>query len=130
VEAQRWFAEIKLRACVKIGELSRDLPHGKTGPKPSKLDDIDVAQFDKEAVLQRTGIGIRTAERYEELAGSRADQATQIASAAMETYFAHCAEEGQEVSMRGLRTAVFEAAQAAGLRQIPRPKAVRSQPNQ
>jgi hypothetical protein len=77
VEAQRQFAEIKLRACVKIGELSRDLPHGKPGPKPNKLSDTDVAQFDKEDVLERVGIGMRTAERYEELAGGREEQAMQ-----------------------------------------------------
>jgi hypothetical protein len=41
---------IQLRACVKIGELSRELPKGKPGPKPGngKLSGNDVAQFDKE----------------------------------------------------------------------------------
>ena len=65
-EAQRQFAGIRLRACIRIGELSRDLAHGKPGPKAGKnqLSDTDVAQFDKENVLERSGIELRTAERY------------------------------------------------------------------
>jgi hypothetical protein len=41
----------------------------------------------KEQQLAEVGISTSSAQRYEELAGSREEQAMQIASAAMETYF-------------------------------------------
>jgi hypothetical protein len=110
-EAQRQFAEIRLRACIRIGEISRDLPKGKPGPKrgSSKLNDTDVAQFDKEDVLQRSGIQIRTAERYEELAGPKEEQAEAIIGAATDAYFAEQQQNRKPVSFQGLRGAVRDA---------------------
>jgi hypothetical protein len=110
-EAERQFAEIKLRASIRIGELSRDLPHGKPGPKPGKnqLSDNDVAQFDKENVLETAGIGIRTAERYEELAGRREEQAQKVATNAAELYFAEQKQNEQTPTMGGLKAAVRSA---------------------
>jgi hypothetical protein len=111
VEAQRQFAEIRLRACMRIGQLSRELPKGKPGPKPGqgKLGDTDVAQFDKENVLERTGINIRSAERYEELTGGREEQAQNVAINAAEVYLAKQEETGEMPTMRGLRGAVRQA---------------------
>jgi hypothetical protein len=51
------------------------------GPKLVKLDNTDVAQFDKANVLERTGIEIRTAERYEELTGGKEKQLQDVATA-------------------------------------------------
>ena len=48
--------------------------------------DSDVAS--KTETLTKAGVNIRTAERYEELAGGREQQAQDIALAAADSYFA------------------------------------------
>jgi hypothetical protein len=55
--------------------------------------------------MLRSHISTSTAQRYEDLAGSRGERAMQIASAAMKTYFAKCAEDDEQVSYNGLRSA-------------------------
>jgi hypothetical protein len=106
VESQRQFAEIKLRACVKIGEIRRDLEKAQG----HRAND---GTKSKEEILRDAGIAKRTAYNYEELSGSREEQAMQIASAAMETYFAGCAQRGEQVSYKALRSAVIEVGEAA-----------------
>lgn len=110
-EAERQFAEIKLRASIRIGELSRELPHGRPGPKPDKnqLDANDCAQFDKENVLQTAGIKLRTAEDYEQLSGGREEQAQKVATTAAEYYFAQQKENEEAPTYGGLRTAIRSA---------------------
>src|SRR5215510_4800161 len=76
VESQRQFAEIKLRACVKIGEISRDLE--KAGNQYA----LPADGKSKEQQLAEAGISTSAAHRYEELAGGREEQAMQIAAAA------------------------------------------------
>jgi hypothetical protein len=58
------FAEIRLRACQQIGEISRDLETNKRAR--TDLRDSDDVQTKTEA-LSAVGISLRTAERYEEL---------------------------------------------------------------
>jgi hypothetical protein len=105
-ESQRRFAEIRLRACVRIGELSRELetaqglrPNGRTKSK--------------EDTLQEAGLAKSTALDYEQLAGGKDKQAQNVASAATEAYFAAQQTNGGEVSMGGLKVAVKEAVVAA-----------------
>jgi hypothetical protein len=85
VEAQRKFAEIKLRACVKIGEISRELEKAQTIHTEWHGAEIRLPSDgkSKEQQLAEAGISTSTAQRYEEL----------IASAAMEAYFAKCQED-------------------------------------
>jgi hypothetical protein len=66
-----------LRAVVKIGELSRELDKHQGFDIPD-TDDGNVKT--KTEVLEQAGINLRTAERYEELAGPREEQAQQAAT--------------------------------------------------
>jgi hypothetical protein len=77
------FAEIKLRAVIKIGELSRELDKHQGFDIPD-TDDGNVKT--KTEVLEQAGINLRTAERYEELAGPREEQAQQAIRAAAEFF--------------------------------------------
>jgi hypothetical protein len=107
-ESQRRFAEIRLRACMRIGEISRDLEkaeHGGSGGgskvRPNGLS--------KEETLERAGIAKQTAHDYEQLVGGKEQQAQTIAVAAAESYFATQQENNEPVSMGGLKGAVREA---------------------
>jgi hypothetical protein len=62
----------RLRACIKIGEISRELE--KSPQASGGRHDNDVAPTKTEA-LEQAGINLRTAERYEELTGGREEQA-------------------------------------------------------
>jgi hypothetical protein len=58
--------KIKLRACIKIGDLSRELETNER-VRTDLRDTSDVQT--KTETLEAAGINIRTAERYEELTG-------------------------------------------------------------
>jgi hypothetical protein len=58
---------------MRIGELSREL---ETAKNQYDARDNDVAS--KTETLAKAGVNIRTAERYEELAGGKEKQAQQI----------------------------------------------------
>lgn len=69
-----WVREIHLRACVRIGELSRELEradHGGSGGG-SKFPAVGTS---KAQALADAGLSTSTAHRYEELAGGREEQA-------------------------------------------------------
>ena len=86
-ESQTRFAEIRLRACIRIGEISRDLEkagHGGAGGG-TKIPSTGIS---KEQQLAQAGISTSTAHRYEELAGGKEEQAQSIALEAGEHYFA------------------------------------------
>lgn len=105
-EAERQFAEVKLRACIRIGELSRELekhPQSTGGRHDNGVVPTKTNQ------LTEAGIHPRTAERYEELTGGREQQAKHTATAAAETYFAKAKEDQQPPTIAGLRTAVRSA---------------------
>lgn len=105
-ESQQRFAEIRVRACLKIGELSRELEVSEQA-KGGRHDNGDAPT--KTETLAKAGVNIRTAERYEELAGGKEKQAQKVASAATEAYFAAQQTNGGEVSMGGLKGAVRDA---------------------
>jgi hypothetical protein len=66
-ESQRKFGEIRLRACVRIGEISKELDKSKGGSNPQSTLPIDGKS--KEQQLKEAGISTSSANRYEELAG-------------------------------------------------------------
>lgn len=103
IETQAAFKEIYLRACIRIGEISRELETAQgdrtelhpASRKKSKTD-----------ALADAGISTSTAHDYEELAGGREEQAINAAAAATESYFAGTKAKGEVPSMAGLQGAV------------------------
>jgi hypothetical protein len=69
-DAQRQFAEIRLRACIRIGEISRELETAKHGGAGggSKLPTMGTSKAEQ---LAEAGISTSTANRYEELTGGK-----------------------------------------------------------
>jgi len=72
-EAERQFAEVKLRACIRIGELSRELEKAKPNKGHGVLNGENT--ITKEKQLTEAGISVPTAHRYEELTGGKEQQA-------------------------------------------------------
>jgi hypothetical protein len=106
-----WVREIHLRACVRIGELSRELERAEPGGAGggSKFPAVGIS---KAQALADAGISTSTAHRYEELAGGREEQAQAAGRAAIEAYFAQSRADGAPPTMAGLRGAVRDAVQA------------------
>jgi hypothetical protein len=84
-EAERQFAEIRLRACIRIGEISREL---ETAQGMRNELSADVCTKSKEETLKEAGIPKRTAYDYEELTGGKHEQGQKVAKVAAEKYFA------------------------------------------
>jgi hypothetical protein len=119
VDSQRKFGEIRLRACIRIGELSRELE--KAPPIRGDLLPIAGKKITKEQALAKAGISTSTAQRYEELAGGREEQAQGIASQAAEVYFATQEQLNEPVTMAGLKSAVKESLVKVGHRRMESP---------
>lgn len=118
-----WVREIHLRACVRIGELSRDLDQAQTVRNADGATvRLPAGGKSKAAALADAGISTSTAQRYEELAGGREEQAQAAGRAAMEAYFTRSRAEGAPPTMAGLRGAVRDAVQATLGPPPPRPK--------
>lgn len=121
-ESQQRFAEIRLRACQKIGEISRDLEkakydkgHGTVVPTDGKY---------KTEVLAEAGISTSTANRYEELAGPKEEQAEAVIGAATDAYFAKQQETKEPVTFSGLRGAVKGALESTFGKRISRQRSI------
>jgi hypothetical protein len=99
-ESQQRFAEIRLRACQRIGEISRDLE--KLQGAPTELLPND-GKKSKAETLAEAGISTSTANRYEELAGPREEQAAKVIEAATDDYFAKQQEAKQPRLDRTIR---------------------------
>ena len=106
--AQRNWAEFRLRACMRIGEISRDLEKAEKIGGPGKFKVPNDGKF-KSEVLADAGISTSTANRYEGLVGGKEKQVETTAIAAAESYFAEQRQAEQLVSMRGLKAAVDQA---------------------
>lgn len=102
-----WVREIQLRACVRIGELSRDIDRAE--PSNGHGAGLPTGGKTKAEALADAGLTTSTAHRYEELAGSRDARAQSAGKAAMEAYFAKSRVERAPPTMSGLRSAVREA---------------------
>ena len=126
-----WVREIHLRACVRIGELSRDLDQAQTVRQAEGATvRLPAGGKSKAAALADAGISTSTAQRYEELAGGREEQAQAVGRAAMEAYFTRSRAEGVPPTMPGLRSAVRDAVQATLGSPPPRPKRPSPPPEQ
>jgi len=136
-----WVREIHLRACVRIGVLSRDIEAAeRRRGDDGRLLPTGENQVTKAQALGEAGVSTATAARYEELAGvsatvaaiagDRAAQAEAAGKAAMEAYFAQSRAERAPPTMAGLRGAVRGALQAT-LGPLPtRPKRPPPPPDQ
>jgi len=107
-ESERKFAQIKLRACQRIGEISRDLEKAEKIGGPGKFKVPTDGKL-KSEVLAEAGISTSTAQRYEELAGPKLEQAARVVDKATEAYFAQQAENDKPLSFKGLNAAVDKA---------------------
>ncbi len=122
-EMQAWVAEIHLRACVRIGELSRELETAQGIRTSSEQSD----KVTKNEALKVAGISRSTAHDYEQLAGGREAQGQHAAVAALEHYTATAKQAGDVPTMRGLRVAVRKAvSETLGIE--PAPPKPRPQP--
>jgi hypothetical protein len=70
-EAERQFAEIRLRACIRIGEISRELEikAGRLNNSSERSEELS-----KSKSLAIAGIALSTAHDCEQLAGGREEQ--------------------------------------------------------
>ena len=117
-----WVREIQLRACVRIGELSRELDQAKTLRVPGGATvRLPTGGKSKAEALSDAGLTTSTAHRYEALAGSRDAQAQAAGNAAMEAYFARSRVERAPPTMSGLRHAIRGAIHATLGPCAPRP---------
>ncbi|GEM_PF-3279658 len=64
---ERWVAEIRLRAVIRIGELSRELEKGKHGGKGGGSK-VPLMVLSKIQILKSAGISKSQAQRSERLA--------------------------------------------------------------
>ena len=106
-EMQVWVSEIHQRACIRIGQLSRELDASKGGNNPQAT--LPAGGQSKSATLAEAGISTTTANRYEQLAGGKTEQGQNAAAAAAETYFARSRDTEEPATMEGLRGAIREA---------------------
>jgi len=82
-----WVREIHLRACVRIGELVRELDTASAG-RPRENECEQPHQFSKAEAIADAGIPKRTAYDYQALAGGRDERAQAAGKAASENYYA------------------------------------------
>jgi hypothetical protein len=117
-EMERWVKEIHLRACIRIGELSRELETaqgaggggapGARSTSSARPEEVPT----KTAALAEAGISTSTAHEYEQLTRGhaepdappdRVEQAENAAKAGAEAYFAKARDTGEVPTMRDLR---------------------------
>ena len=104
-ELEVWTQEIKLRACRRIGELVRELDSFER----TRTDLHDSSVVLKTDAIADARLNLRTAQRYQELAGPRGDDLQAAGTAAAETYFAQARAERIPATQAGLKAAVTTA---------------------
>src|SRR6185369_14121628 len=108
VEMEVWLSEIKSRACIRIGEISRELEKANPGPAPK--DSSQRWEVSSKAVaLADAGISTSTANRYEQLAGGHEVNGIAAAAVATDKYFAEARATKTPSTMQGLKAAVDRA---------------------
>jgi hypothetical protein len=90
-ELNVWMSEIRLRAEMRIGQISRELEKSKGGSNPKAT--LPTGGKSKEEQLAEAGISTSTANRYEELS-SYNEETHPIFAVAAENYFAGGALRG------------------------------------
>jgi hypothetical protein len=98
---EAWVKEIYLRACIRIGELSRELE--KAPPAKGHGAGIPAGGKTKAEALADAGISTSAAQRYEELAGGREEQAHVACKAGADAYLANTRAEGEVPTLAGLK---------------------------
>lgn len=98
-DLEGWVAEIKLRAVVRIGELSRQLD--KAPPAKGHGAGIPASGKTKAKALEDAGVSTSAAQRYEELAEAQAENPTKAAE-----YYANCKATGVSPTFGGMRGAL------------------------
>jgi len=99
-ELENWVAEIKCRACVKIGRLSSQLPKAKTKGRSGTVR-LPSSGKSKTESLADASINTTSADRYEELAEAEDAEPTKA-----EQYYDKCKAEGRAPTLGGLRNAL------------------------
>jgi hypothetical protein len=99
-ESQQRFAEIRLRACQRIGKISRDLE--KLQGARTELLPTD-GKKSKAETLAEAGISTSTAQRYEQLAGPKEEQAAKVDRSGGEAYYGKQQEAKRPITFTGLR---------------------------
>jgi hypothetical protein len=91
-ELTKWMSEIRLRATAQIGKISRELEKAeRKRDEHGHLIATADHQVSKEKTLDKAGISMRTANRYEQLAAPDEQLAPAVESA-LENYFAKAAK--------------------------------------
>jgi N6-adenosine-specific RNA methylase IME4 len=101
-EIEAWIAEIKCRACVRIGRLSRELDKA-SGSQPGHRggNALPDSGKTKAETLEDAHVSTSAAARYEELADAEDEEPT-----AAEAYYAKCKDDGGAPTLAGLRSAL------------------------
>lgn len=102
-----WTSEIKRRAGIRIGEISRELETAKANQHKARLPNVG-----KKQALADAGISTSQAHRLEELAGGKTEQGIKAAKNAAEQYFAEARLKGIPSTDKGLRAAIRDAVHA------------------
>lgn len=103
-----WAREIHLRACVRIGELVRELDAAQ-GERVDLTSSGQPEQVAKRQAIADAGIPQSTAYDYQALADGRDRRAQAAGKAASEHYYAQSRAKSKPPTMAGLRAAVREA---------------------
>ncbi len=103
-----WVREIHLRACVRIGELVRELDTAQ-GERTDLTSSQRGDEVSKSQALADAGLSKSSAHRMEQLAGGRDERAQAAGKAASENYYAQSRAKSEPPTMAGLRAAVHEA---------------------
>ncbi len=106
-ELDVWMTEIRRRAEIRIGELSRELDRSSGGANP--LSTLPTSGKSKADALFDAGISTSTAHRYEELTGGADARGEAAAKRAIEETLARGRAERTPVSAKELRSAIKEA---------------------
>jgi hypothetical protein len=126
---EAWVKEIYLRACIRIGELSRELDKAKPGTVAGKTpggSELPAGGKFKAEALADAGISTSTAHEYEQLAGGREEQAHAAVKAGADAYLADARAEGEVPTLAGLKAAVREAVVATLGPPPARPRSIAS----
>jgi len=99
-ELEAWVAEIKCRAVIRCGELSKQLPKAEREGPRGKFK-LPAGGKSKTKQLADAGIHTSEANRYEELAEAAEKNPTRA-----EQYYADCKASGVAPSLKGLRGAL------------------------
>lgn len=101
-----WFAEIRLRASIKIGELVGDLDTAQ-GARTELRPDSGTKL--KDDAIKAAGLTRTDAYECQQLAGGKVEAVAVLAHQAAEAHFAQARAEGRPATLQSLRGAIKDA---------------------